>query len=191
MQPDTPESQLAAWIEKVQGSHEPQIDKAIMVTAIKLVYHCGLKTGEIISLNIGDVLDAQGHIVDQIVAGNRIKNGQRLEIYLLPISEEILRDHLNYLKKNNYNVARDAPLFPQKNKSRYVARKLTRHLAKFNLPVTFGEIRRAGFSRFFERLNRPSWTDRRTQYTDLASFARISKKYLKRLIKESNAGGDD
>ena len=71
-------------------------------------------------------------IVNEIKACERIVNGRMVN---LPLSENvkvILREYIAYLKKNDYELTNNSPLFPQKNNTAYTESQLRRHLMKFN-----------------------------------------------------------
>lgn len=181
MSPRNPESQLMAWIEEIEKPHEPHIDLKVLSTAVKLVYYCGLKKNEIISFNIGDVRDTQGRILNEILAGEKIVDGCKVKLFLSDTAKEILREHLAYLKKRGYSLARNAPLFPTPSKTHYNLRQLGRHLDNIDMRgLRFEKIRQAGIRYFLHNL--PDEDDRETRIAKMAKYARTSEKNIGRFI---------
>jgi integrase len=186
MPPRNPESRLMAWIEEIEKPRtrrtlKPHIDLKVLSAAVKLVYYCGLKKGEIINLKVKDVRDIQGLILNEILAGEKNINGQTVKLLLSDTAKEILQDHFAYLKKRGYSLARNAPLFPTPGRTFYTDRKLGRHLDNINLPrLRFEKIRQAGIKYLFENL--PDEDDKETRIAKVAKYARTSEKNISRLI---------
>lgn len=98
----------------------------------KLVFYCGLQKNEIPALNVRDVLDNSGVVVNTI---SKFKK----EVYLV---EEVRTDIREYVKemenRNPALVKKLKPLFP----SYRTVKTLGRHWEEFN--TNYNEIKRAG-----------------------------------------------
>lgn len=195
MSSHTTESQIMDWIEEIEKPRtrrtlKPHIDLKVLSTAVKLVYYCGLKKGEIINFKVKDVRDTQGRILNEILAGEKILNGRSVKLILSETAKEILREHLAYLKKRGYSLACNAPLFPTLSKTHYNLRQLGRHLDNIDLlGLRFEKIRQAGIRNYLDNL--PDEVDRQTRIAKAAKYARTSEKNIERLFFDYTSRGEN
>jgi integrase len=178
------EADIMALIHRIETSRHPKLDPKVLTTVVKLAYLTGLKKSEIISLRIGDVMDAQGNIFNEIPACEKTIERRRVKLLLSDPVKQILRDHRRHLKKYQYSLARNAPLFPQKDKSPYSESTLGRHLKKFYPPgdCRLEKIRQAGMHRVLRELTSKGITDTDIRLARAAEYARTTKKNIDRLI---------
>jgi integrase len=177
------ETQITNIIQTIENSRDPYIDQTILSTAVKLIYQCGLKKSEIIKLKIKDIL-ANGEIVNEIKSCEKTIDGRTLKLRLPDQIKTMLRDYINYLKKNEYNLTPNSPLFPQKNNTAYTDAQLRRHMDKL-FPVTehrLEKIRQAGFMRILRELSNQDITDSDTRIAKVAEYARTSKRNIDKFI---------
>jgi hypothetical protein len=168
---------LIATVEKFRG---PYVDGRVLATALKLVYFTGMRRKEIISLTIGDVLNAKKQIVDEIKSCEKTIDNKTFKLLLPNNVKAILREYLVYLKKNGYCIDPLAPVFPQKNGAKYGFKKLREHFNKNDMRVPFEQVRQAGLHRIYSEPQDSYDIDLR--YKRVAEYAREQTKSIKKLF---------
>lgn len=108
-------------IDKMRSSDKLKMTKDQLVCASELVFHGGVTMGEIPQLTVGDVLNHNGEIVQQIDKPDK-------NIMVNEKSKEALRNYLKTPRQRNSNlIGRRKPLFPAYKNTQ----KLERHWEKF------------------------------------------------------------
>jgi len=132
---------ILSELSKIDKFNTPRIDGQMISNMLRFVYFFGLKKGELIGLNVGDVTGKGGVVPETI----RIRGNE------FPVTDEIkslIQDHYQFLgkkgckryrssilfpleeykKKEDFKKDRSSPLFPPKEYKRYNGRTLSRHM---------------------------------------------------------------
>ena len=96
------------------------IDGIVLSNLVRVCHECALKKSELIELSVGDV--AKGGVVGDVMQIGESK------VSLSQQAKQVLQDHIDYLKKNDYRMYPTYPLFPARNKKRYTPKNLDNHL---------------------------------------------------------------
>jgi len=107
-------------IEKLESVKTNSIDGIVLSNLIRVCRECALKKGELIELSVGDV--AKGGVVGDVMQIGESK------VSLSQQAKQVLQNHIDYLKKNDYRMYPTYPLFPARNKKRYTPRNLDNHM---------------------------------------------------------------
>jgi integrase len=122
--PPVSETEIEDAINRIASVKTGAIDGVVLSNLVRLCNECGLKKSELIDLSVGDV--AKGGVVGDIMrAGN-----SELRFSEQPQVKKMLQSHIDYLKKNGYQMYPAYPLFPTRRKMRYSAKTLDNHLKK-------------------------------------------------------------
>jgi integrase len=170
-------------LDRLEAYQTAYIDGKILAGATRMAYFCGLTKKEIVALKVGDVAIEDGHISDVVASCRKV-------IIPEPV-KAILREHLLYLRNNEYDLSPAAPLFPQKDGHFYNERNWSRHRDKVNLSGRLGGIRKAGFFRTYIALREQGGIDKETIYAKVAKYARVSKKWLIKVISPPRPRNDE
>lgn len=178
-------------IAKVEAHRSPYRDGKVLATALKLAYFAGMNRGEILSLQIKDILDTKGAIVTEIKSCAKIVDGKTLKLILTDDVRAILAEYLLYLKKNGYPVNRSALLFPQKTRTAtkpYDEGKINEDLNDIDSSVSFKSVRRAGLEQVFSQYQDDP-TDKELRYRRTAQFTRTGIRNIKKMRGEYRRAG--
>jgi len=133
------------------------IDGKVLACAIKMVHYCGVKRKEIGRLRFEDIKGEHDEIINEIDNSSsniylRISNTCKILLSEYAV-HRIIGPHLEHLRTNDYEQENNSLLFPQKNKSEYYDKALSRNLGEFIQNFAFNDIRLAGKNRFFRETN--------------------------------------
>jgi hypothetical protein len=158
------------------------VDGVVLLRIIELVYFCGLKRGEILSLKIRDVMDETGEIRQDINLGDDVQ---------LPADiRTMLTTYIDYLKKKGYPATKTAWLFPmsrrpgvkqtQDARMRKLHRDMKR-IAASGPDNLLEKVRQAGIRNFYDSL--PSTMTQEERLQAASRFARCQEKYLINILE--------
>jgi len=118
--PPVSEADIEDLIARLESVKTSNIDGVVLSNLVRLCNECGLKKSELIDLSVGDV--ANGGVVGDVmqIGGT--------EVSLSRQAMQVLQDHIDYLKKNGYQMHPTKPLFPTRKKVRYSAKTLNNNL---------------------------------------------------------------
>ena len=159
------------------------VDGVVLLSIMQLVYYCGLKRGEILSLKIKDITDGSGEIREDIRLG-------KTSMQLSPEVRTMLATYVGYLKKKGYPTTKTAWLFPMsrrpgiKQTQDARMRKLHRDMKRISTsgPDNLLEkVRQAGIRNFYDSL--PSTTKLEDRIRAASRFARCQEKYLINILE--------
>lgn len=159
------------------------VDGVVLLRIIELVYFCGLKRGEILSLKIKDVMDERGEIRNDIDLGE-------VAMQLPADIRAMLATYIDYLKKKGYPATKTAWLFPMsrrpgvKQTQDARMRKLHRDMKKIAAsgPDNLLEkVRQAGIRIFYDSL--PSTMTQEERMQAASRFARCQGKYVINILE--------
>lgn len=161
-------AEIADWLNKIENNVYGHIDGKMLSNMLKIVFFLTLKKGEVLNLKIGDVIDLNGHVKNEIQIGED-------RIPLFKDDEQLIIDHLKHLRSDeNYKDQSDAFLLQSKQGEQYgeAARQL-RNIFKIDRP--FQKLREASI------MNK-ALTFEKQGGKKVAKFARISPKQLQAII---------
>ena len=148
------------------GKHAPRNRIAVMLS-----YLAGLRVGEIAALKIGDVIDGDGKVRDQIILKAAYTKGN--EARTVFVSQRLKRELARYRASLAEQLDNDAPLLMTQKRTAFSANTLCQ---------LFGEIyRRAGID------GASSHSGRRSFITKLAHSA-VSPKVIMTLAGHKHLG---
>jgi len=159
------------------------VDGVVLLSIMQLVYYCGLKRGEILSLKIKDVTDGSGEIREDIRLG-------KTSMQLSPEVRTMLATYVGYLNKKGYPATKTAWLFPMsrrpgvKQTQDARMRKLHRDMKKIAAsgPDNLLEkVRQAGIRNFYDSL--PSTMTQEERMQAASRFARCQEQYVINILE--------
>jgi hypothetical protein len=168
---------------QAQENKSERVDGVVLLRIIELVYFCGLKRGEILSLKIKDVMDERGDIRNDINLG-------KVAMQLPADIRAMLATYIDYLNKKGYPATKTAWLFPMsrrpgvKQTQDARMRKLHRDMKIISTsgPDNLLEkVRQAGIRNFYDSL--PSTTKLEDRIRAASRFARCQEKYLINILE--------
>lgn len=159
------------------------VDGVVLLSIMQLVYFCGLKRGEILSLKIKNVTDERGEIRNDINLG-------KVAMQLPADIRAMLATYIDYLIKKGYPATKTAWLFPMsrrpgvKQTQDARMRKLHRDMKIISTsgPDNLLEkVRQAGIRNIYDTL--PSTTKLEDRIRAASRFARCQEKYLINILE--------
>ena len=120
--PPVSETEIEDAINRIASVKTGAIDGVVLSNLVRLCNECGLKKSELIDLSVGDV--AKGGVVGDVM---RVGD-KELRLSEQPQAKKMLQSHIDYLKKNGYQMYPASPLFPTRDKKHYTPRNLDNHL---------------------------------------------------------------
>jgi len=177
------EEDVFELFRRAQGITSDTVDGIVLLSIFQIVYFCGLKRGEILSLKIDDVKDEGGEIRDEIRLG---KDSVKLPTAI----REMLNSYIDYLKKKGYPATKTAWLFPmsrrpgvrQTHEARM--RKLHRDIKQLSESIpdnALEKVRQSGIRSFYYSL--PSTMAKEERMRAASRFARCQEKYLINILE--------
>ena len=145
--PPVEEAEIKDLIDKLATVRTKTIDGVVLSNIVRACYECGLKSGELIDLSIGDVSK-----------GGKINDSMLIDGTSVPLTSQarkVLQDHLDHLRANGYKMYSRNPLFPTKKGGRYYQKLLDGHLKKgavARLDIILDKIRQAGICRYYDQM---------------------------------------
>jgi integrase len=124
---------IDGWLDAINNSDNPNIDKEQLACAARLIHDCGLRKNELPGLHVGNVdLDQNGDPI--AVQAGQEDNARRIDI-----PQDARRDIKRCLGSVSASSDPSSPLLPKYQ----ITKTLDRHL-KDTLEAGFDEIRDAG-----------------------------------------------
>ena len=161
-------AEKADWLNKIENNVYGHIDGKMLSNMLNIAFFLALKKGEVLNLKIGDVIDLNGQVKNEIQIGED-------RIPLSKDDEQLIIDHLKHLRSDeNYKDQSDAFLFQSKKGEQYgeAARQLRN---TFNIDRPFQKLREAS-------IKNKSLTSEKQRGKKVAKFARISPKQSQAII---------
>lgn len=170
--------QIEDIIKKIEEDKNPPRDKTVLIMAVKLIYYCAVKPGDLINLKMKDVQDNDGEIVNDIIIKEKNKR-----IELNKDIRSLLQSYIDYLKGKGYGISPNSPLIPQKGKSKYRYKKLSRHLGKYIEGKKLEKSRQAGIRDYYNTNNNFSEFDEDEKLKKTAKHAQCSVRHVKGILE--------
>jgi integrase len=112
---------ILSELSKIEKFNTLKIDGQMISNILRFSCFFGLKKGEIINLNVGDVTEKAGVVPETIRIGGK----------KFPVTDEIknlIQDHYQFLWEKGHKRYRSSPLFPTKKHKCHNGRTLIRHM---------------------------------------------------------------
>ena len=178
------EEDVFALFRRAQEIKSDKVDGIVLLGIFQIVYFCGLKRGEMLSLKISDVMDEGGDIRKDINLGNAPMQ--------LPANiRESMASYIDYLKKTGYSANKTAYLFPMSRKpgvrqeQEARMRKLHRNIKQLSESTTpdnvLEKIRQAGVRSFYDSL--PATMAKEDRIRAASRFARCQEGYVINILE--------
>lgn len=141
------------FIDKLRTVQTRTIDGVVVSNLVRACYECGLKSGELINLTIGDVSKGAKVNDSMLIDGTPVPLTSR--------AQKVLQDHLDHLKANGYKMYSFNPLSPTKKGHQYSQKSLDNHLKKGAVAgqnITLDKIRQAGICRHYDQMRKEGFS---------------------------------